>query len=254
MLQKEELNPHFAVKKLHSDLETLAKDEVTACAKAGGADGHHHLIRLLATWQRDRQWYLLFPWSDYNLRSYWEKHKPAQRDLSTVQWIAKQCLGMVGGLNKIHRTHSPDPRPVEDLSGIHGDIKPENILWFTDSYDEKGILVICDYGFTQFHSKASRSNAIPAGNSETYRAPEHDTGSTVSRACDLWSIGCVCLEFITWYLTGYAGFDEFSIRRTEDGVKQGVKLVGADDYFLVVDGSAILKPSVLKASFHVIQL
>ncbi|RYP06558.1 hypothetical protein DL765_009436 [Monosporascus sp. GIB2] len=153
----EQENPYFAVKELTS-CDSGGTDfiqEVTAWAKSVGVAGHRHIIRLLATWrQTSRQkdsWYLLFLWANGNLRDYWYKHTEPQRDLLLVTWIGDQCLGLAEGLKKIHRAVSNDS-DIQNY-GIHGDIKPENILWYKDEDDKYGNLVICDFGFTRFHSR-----------------------------------------------------------------------------------------------------
>jgi serine/threonine protein kinase len=82
----------------------------------------------------------------------------------------------------------------EELYGRHGDIKPENILWFQetpDTDDEAGILQIADFGLGRFHGRESRSNVHPDGvvGSPTYEPPECKLHRPVSRAYDIWSLG-----------------------------------------------------------------
>ncbi|KZL83481.1 protein kinase domain-containing protein [Colletotrichum incanum] len=212
-------NPSFAVKELISQHELLDKkheldfrQEVRGWAKSAGVSDHPHLTRLLATWSRDGKWSLLFPWAKSNLNGFWEMKRTPTQSPRLVQWIAKQCLGLAEGLMRIHKSLSDPKRQW----GIHGDIKPQNILWFEEPNDDQGILAISDFGFTRFHGEETRSNAIPVGISPTYRAPEYDTVNKISRAADLWALSCVYLEFVTWYLTGYDGVKEFLRRRQSD--------------------------------------
>jgi serine/threonine protein kinase len=112
-----------------------------------------------------------------------------------------QCLGMADGLKKIHHhrswskvsgSESPDGERLGGKNrGQHGDIKPENILW----YDSDDRLVIADFGPARLHS----SNAV----SLTYRPPEADLDVPLLQRYDVWSLGCLYLEFITWYLVGH---------------------------------------------------
>ncbi|KUJ07851.1 kinase-like protein [Mollisia scopiformis] len=242
-------NPYFAVKSLNSENDegNGFKGEVNAWAKSVGTTGHRHLVQLLATWRQRGRWHLLFPWAVGNLRDYWITNKPPNTDPECVQWIAKQCLGVAEGLRKIHRTGSEDPNSDHHDWGIHGDIKPENILLFDDSEDTLGILAICDFGFTRFHSRETRSNAKPEGCTGTYRAPEYDMKRGISRLYDMWTLGCLYLEFITWYLTGYEGVDRFSVERK----RADSEVIPADKFFECINlheegmRGVIIKPCVL---------
>ncbi|KAK3374516.1 kinase-like domain-containing protein, partial [Lasiosphaeria ovina] len=267
-------NPYFAIKQLAlidsqgSNFET----EVGAWAKSVGIAGHPHIIRLLATWHQQNTWYLLFPWADGgNLHDYWEKNpegnqrredkeKPgceAKRRQQLTQWVAEQLKGLTEALAKIHR--SPTDKDVTSCIadyGIHGDVKPQNILHFKDEHNEYDCLVICDFGFTRYHSKDSRSAASPAGNTRTYRAPEYDKMNNdqepaISRACDLWALGCVYLEFMVWYLEGYHAMNhEFTQERLDE---DSGELIPHDKFFVVIQTvdqmrppGAIVKPCVMK--------
>ncbi|KAL8380824.1 hypothetical protein RB595_005221 [Gaeumannomyces hyphopodioides] len=100
--------------------------------------------------------------------------------------------------------------------GRHGDIKPQNILWFPSSADEQaegedgvsegGILRIIDFGTSEF----SRTKAYgEVRDTATYRSPESDTGRPLSSLCDIWALGCMIVEFVTWYFHGWAGVAQF---------------------------------------------
>ncbi|KAH8803459.1 kinase-like domain-containing protein, partial [Xylogone sp. PMI_703] len=245
---------YFAVKGLHSSDEDGVdfKYEVNAWAKSVGTTGHPHLINLLATWHQNRTYYMLFPWAKGNLRDYW-KSCPLPPHGLLAQWMAEQCLGIAEGLKKIHRCGSFDLQANNDW-GVHGDIKLENILWFSDEGDNKESLVICDFGFTRFHGKDTRSNAHPVSYSPTYRPPEYDPPGGISRANDVWALGCLYLEFITWYLTGLAGVqDEFPNQRVKEDRE---KPFPTDKFFQLIhhpksgDYGITIKPSVLKWIQH----
>lgn len=164
-------------------------------------------------------------------------------------WISKQCLGLAEGLRKIHRIGSDDPNKQYHDWGIHGDIKPENVLLFDDPANSYGKLIICDFGFTRFHGKDTVSNAKPAGYTGTYRAPEFDLKNFISRAYDMWSLGCLYLEFITWYLIGHSAVDQFSSQRSQEDEGDDIRM---DKFFICTrkdeQRGAKVKPCVLKVS------
>jgi serine/threonine protein kinase len=103
----------------------------------------------------------------------------------------------------------------KELYGRHGDIKAENILWFKKipgCENLMGVLQIADFGLGKFHGRDSRSKVSPddVQSSPTYEPPECKLHKLISRAYDIWSLGCLYLEFITWLLMGSAEIDGFS--------------------------------------------
>ncbi|KAL2876555.1 hypothetical protein SGCOL_008131 [Colletotrichum sp. CLE4] len=177
-------NPCFAVKELLPELgnqntsrEINFREEVRALAKTVGLSSHDHVIKLLATWRRGDSWSMLFPWARSNLKDYWLEESPDSKiSPDFVKWMSTQCLGLAEGLKKIHKSPSGHAEQfgIAEEFGIHGDIKPENILLFD-----------------------SKSN-------------------TISRSYDMWTFGCVFLEFITWYLEGPTGIEHFVNQRIHD--------------------------------------
>jgi len=189
---------------------------------------HVHLIKLLVTFTWREQFYLIFPWADGNLLDFWKMNaQPSdpKRDRKMALWFSEQCLGIVQGLEMIHTADRPS---TDDLStaadhpihGRHGDLKPENILWFKPWQNTHqsgfGVFKISDFGLTRFHGTQSKSHFETVAVSPTYRPPEYDIAAMVSQSYDIWTLGCVLLEFITWYLRGWKGVDGFSKKRTTD--------------------------------------
>jgi serine/threonine protein kinase len=108
----------------------------------------------------------------------------------------------------------------EQWYGRHGDIKPENLLWFPkdpENDDDRGMLKIADFGLGRFHGLDSRSKVPPktVAGTITYEPPELKLGTPVSRAYDIWSLGCLFLEFVTWLLMGAQAVHDFADARAE---------------------------------------
>ncbi|KAI0873910.1 hypothetical protein GGS24DRAFT_461623 [Hypoxylon argillaceum] len=150
---------------------------------------------------------MLFPWADGNLKELWESDQYL-RDESIVPWIAEQCWKLADVLMIIHNGYLNFDPKADRFYGIHGDIKPANILRFsadsTGDSERLGRLVVGDFGLTNFHRESSRSmtNTSHAGYSIPYSAPEFRYGGKISRKVDIWALGCVFLEFIIWFLMG----------------------------------------------------
>ncbi|WAO87251.1 Protein kinase domain-containing protein [Fusarium falciforme] len=230
--------------------------------------GHDHLVRLLLSYERGDEFFMIFPWAQGNLAEFWKKNpsNPASRHDSS--WFLQQCLGLAGGLRKVHndnswllRHGSNGDASQSDFrnQGRHGDIKPENILFFPETETARGRLVVADFTLMRFHSMdtVNHTEAGKVGFSETYYPPEVDTGpgTIVSQKYDIWTLGCVYLEFITWYLIGYDAIREdyftdpegkrlesFTLLRSKNDKKHGVP---TNRFFTQADGSgAKVKDSV----------
>lgn len=168
-------------------------------------------------------------------------HHPSVPDRSWVLWFAEQCLGLADGLHDIHNTTQPRRNlaasnagdGTEDKNcGRHGDIKSHNVLWFKQEpgANGHGVLKIADFGLSRFHSQ--QTTKVPAHGvavSRSYQAPEAETTAEISRPFDIWSLGCLYLEFITWLVRGWDGVDAFSLRRSDE--KDSMNLFKQDNFY-----------------------
>jgi serine/threonine protein kinase len=157
------------------------------------------------------------------------KINKAKPTLSTVQALDPTRLLVPGTVTDISVA-------VEDyLYGRHGDLKPENILWSNEikGVDPMGVLQIADFGLGRFHGRASRSQMLAKSSiaSPTYEPPEIPLNEKVSRAYDIWSLGCVILEYITWRLGGKPLLGEFERLRLVDGGDD----ITNDKFFTVIN-------------------
>ncbi|KAN0106071.1 kinase-like protein [Hyaloscypha variabilis] len=204
--------PTIAVKQLNSpELEDFDREYEMLSKLALTKDPH--LIRLLATYKFNNQYHFLFPYANLNLKRYW-KHFQLDWEKKEVFWVIQQLRGLASALHVIHEFKTAEK---EERFGRHGDLKPVNILWFKsfEHAGHAGILQITDLGLGRFHRLESRSKQDPKdiNGSPTYVPPELALQKTVSRSYDIWSFGCVLLEFITWMLDGNAGVDAFADAR-----------------------------------------
>jgi serine/threonine protein kinase len=173
-----------------------------------------NLIQPIAAYQRNGERCIIFPWaSGGSLSQYWENTDLARSDKDGTLWIIGQFTGICRALKDLH-----------DINCRHGDLKPDNILWFKDDED-MGELQIADLGLAAFHKDKNTNmrmrDAIqtmtPSG-TQRYEPPETNefrySKQPRSRAYDIWSMGCILLELLIWLTYGNDAVGAFG-RRTE---------------------------------------
>ena len=217
---------YFALKKLTSQNRNNFKVELQSLLFSTEQEGRSqkHMIQVLATFEERNNvknhstYYLLFDWADGDLQYYWAKNSHLVRDMNHCPWMADQFLGLAWALETFHNDRRetlqriPEEVPDEDLYGSHGDVKPKNLLFI------QGRLVLADFGLGRLNSKVSRSKHEPESlaKTATYRAPEFDLPlGRIGPTSDLYSLGCVFLEHITWFLLGPDSIGRFSQARAQ---------------------------------------
>ena len=271
----------FAVKELRSKNEQDFRREFEAL-RIVSKQQHDHLISLLASYEQQGYYHFIFPFADADLYKYWKEHEPI-RDSTTALWLADQCEGLARGLATIHRYHTFSakkllsaavPAPNGELrltvpkSSLlvakpswsqlprlvccrHGDIKPENILWFPDpvkgSSRGMGVLKITDFGTAEV-TETDETPWKKAPNSLMYCPPEVEVprDDLLRNSYDIWGLGCVFLEFAAWYFGGWKGVEEFLDERLQ--VNNSFHQFRTGTFFYVEEEGgvrrALIKPGV----------
>jgi serine/threonine protein kinase len=198
-----------------------------------------HLVPLYAAYHRKSCYSLILPWADGgSLNDLWtkeprllmqkvsvDKHEAtdAYRTRKVITWLAGQLAGLTGqfGLGFLHDTQFWEPfhplLPVQENAeryGIHGHITPHNILYFEQHQNgdkgNLGLFKISDFG----HSSR--------GFSPAYRAPEHGRPMAYpSSKYDIWGLGRVFLELLTWLINGPQGIRQFKQDRLNESDEIG---------------------------------
>jgi serine/threonine protein kinase len=134
--------------------------------------------------------------------------------------------------------------------GRHGDLKPENILFFRDSNDKRGTLKISDFGEAELNSRWSKTKRRSRVRlTMTYRPPECDLQPKIIRqSYDMWCLGCVYMEFVTWMLGGVELWKQFGRERLKWDIFQSLS---TDTFFEIVkndegDVRVMVKEAVTK--------
>ncbi|KAI0438306.1 kinase-like domain-containing protein [Xylaria telfairii] len=268
----------FAIKTPSSEDDIPFEDELQTLKKV---EERFHLISVYAAYRKGSEHSFILPWADggtlldlwnedpQSLRSkvFVENHEDteAQREKLVIRWIASQLVGLTGefGLGFLHDTHFPRSQwdgklnavQTERRYGIHSNIKPTNILHFkqdgqiSEQHSIKvvrglGHLKISGFGLTTFHSTLTRQPRT-GPRSATYRPPEFGLESALcSEKIDIWSLGCVMLQFLTWFIGGREALAEFNWKRLEETVYNGLKFREDNFFNITKSGGRTHKSSV----------
>lgn len=176
-----------------------------------------NVVQVKAMLMQASKCYFIFPWANGgNLMDFWERNNDEKTRLNIARRlpnIVKQLMGISYALRELHNFS-----PHGKLSYRHGDLKPENILLFfsnnsresRESPDIIGTWKMSDLGLARLHYEATgarygmAATSTRAWGSTSYKPPEAsgNPNSPTSRLFDMWSIGCLILQLITWLIYG----------------------------------------------------
>lgn len=233
-LKKLKRHPNIDAQKHREEFDLEVETSIYAGTRADKEALKHpdlrkHLVPLLATFEirnpyntDERTYYLLFDWADGNLKEFWQEHKEMVRDQSQLEWMASQFTRLARALQCIHNdsTRYRSDKTWSWVYGRHGDIKPSNFLYFKVQ-DDKPVIAIGDLGLGRLHRDTSlRQDPKNIATTITYRAPEFEfTDGRLTPSSDIYSMGCVFAEHITWFMLGYDGVKQFAQARMTPEVK-----------------------------------
>jgi serine/threonine protein kinase/DNA-directed RNA polymerase subunit RPC12/RpoP len=170
----------FARKTMHNEqsnenLRRRIYDEVEIMKKLR----HPNIVQLEGTFSVGSNFSLLLPVADCDLKQLMHlsprDKRLAQSNMSL--WVCE----LTSALKYLHST---------DISVIHGDLKPANILVY-DSH-----VRITDFGSATFINHNSLSPML-GPITKAYAAPEAINGDTWGKSADVFSLGCVLVEMST---------------------------------------------------------
>jgi WD40 repeat protein/serine/threonine protein kinase/DNA-binding XRE family transcriptional regulator len=151
---------------------------------------HPHVTPLYDFWREPYGAYLVMRWMrGGNLRSHLE-YGPVELERA-VKWIFQICSGLA---------------TAHDKGIIHGDLKPENLL-----FDEDGNIYLTDFGNTLRVERGTSDSEAVNSPSPVYSSPEHLLNEPLTPKSDLYCLGVLLFEM----LTGQPPFKARSIHHGE---------------------------------------
>ena len=176
---------------------------------------HPNIVEMLAAYTFKGRHNLLFPKADGKTLSDLLEDSPPPHFRSLEQMIIA-LSGLCSALRAVHNFHYLN---LEVLAiGCHHDLKPDNILVHRESF------LLADFGLSTFKDSNKASDTSFKQVRGDYVAPECENfqdlskRNVIGRSSDIWSLGCIMLEVITYVMAGPKGVTDFE---SERGCKVG---------------------------------
>ena len=202
---------------------------------------HKNILVTKASLERGDKYSLFFDLAKYSLWDYFKDPSISITTLEEKKKVFGHTIGLAGALAYLH-DELFIAATGEQLCCYHLDLKPHNILVFEEG--DSTIWKVSDFGISQIkripasraiiepEQRVSLLNSIftpdKAGadptsgvanprDAGTYTAPEarHKT-ERVTRASDVWSLGCVMTLVLTFLDNQRTGIEDFEVARMKD--------------------------------------
>jgi serine/threonine protein kinase len=184
-----------------------------------GSLRHRNIVELLSSYTHAGVTNLLFSPADLDLHKFLLLPNRAS-GFDEDMTIFRAVHGLSSGLAYLH-CFRPRPggsnNPSEIvMHGYHHDIKPRNILVRGSDF------ILADFGLSRLKDEIDDSKTIWKDTTFEYGAPEcRDPESyipgNVGRALDIWSLGCIFMEILSYIQAGCEGVQSFRDQRVMKG-------------------------------------
>ena len=173
---------------------------------------HPNVIELLSAYTFDGKHNLIFPQAEGgDLGTLLAG--PCPKAFGSDQVFLNAISGLCSAVRAVH--HYVSKQNMLALIGCHHDLKPANVLVNSTNF------LLSDFGLSKF-KETSKSSATSWKVVHPYYSPpesEKQGGRTerpmVRRSGDIWSLGCMISEIVTYMYSGADGVKEFDEQREE---------------------------------------
>ena len=163
--------------------DTMSESDKAKClgeVKLLQSLNHPGIIQYLDSFIKDNQLYIAIEWADKgDLKKMLRKHEQENERLEDIKIIEYLAI-LASALLHMHSKRI-----------LHRDLKPANILYFSEG------VKVGDLGLGRYMSD-STCMAYSRVGTPLYMAPEVITNIGYSFNTDIWSLGCVLYEMITF--------------------------------------------------------
>ncbi|KAI1179909.1 kinase-like domain-containing protein [Nemania sp. FL0916] len=206
------------VRKRLKDKNTIQEFErEETCLRLLNQLQHPNIISFWGSYTYQGEYNFLFPYHGMDLRTFLQ----SELRYADFQWDFTFYSALAGLASALSKTHNPELNPIDhdvyfEAIGYHHDIRPPNILVSSDTF------ILADFGLGNLKlAEALLSHTPYKSISGDYIAPEctdmDENAQRVNRAIDVWAMGCLIAEVVTYMLKGKQGLESFRKQRLTEG-------------------------------------
>lgn len=167
---------------------------------------HKNIVGLFASFQQRTEFNLILSYGNKSLKDLWNEFPQPPMDESSIVWLIDQCHGLASALKLIHESD----RRLDSL-------RPEQIRYF-EQKGQQGLSGTLKFSDVEEATCQTKSYPPPRhidrySQVSPYTSPEHASHGILTQKSDIWALGCLFLDMMTWFLCGKAGLDEFAQKR-----------------------------------------
>jgi serine/threonine-protein kinase len=188
-----ELDRPVAIKVIREEIhDQEVLDRFFREARAAAALRHPNIITIYASGQHEHQPYMVMEFVDGESLADLIKAKQRLSLAQKVSYLEQICAG----LHVAHRAGI-----------VHRDIKPANVM-----VDRDGVVRILDFGIARIEGSAMTQDGALMG-SLNYMSPEQMLGRAVDHRSDIFSVGSLAYELITYQQAFKGGLNDGLLQR-----------------------------------------
>lgn len=212
-----------------------------------GTELPENIVGYYGSFVQDNKYYGLLEYMDRGTLEDFMEDVPPPSSMNIIKFW-DHIFGLIRGLTLIHGFFVEDELDgPKEYQGWHQDITPQNILVLRKPERSiyESVFKIADFGLSHFKStKSPKATDMDSHGTHAYGAPEtfrYDDSMLqarleVGKGVDVFSLGCVFSEVLTWSVYGCNGLLEYRHQRRRD--LQRTMGIGAGHAFH--DGSRVL--------------
>ncbi len=188
-----ELDREVAIKVIREEVhDQEVLDRFFREARAAAALRHPNIITIYASGQHEHQPYMVMEFVDGESLADIIKKKRSLSLAQKLSYLEQTCAG----LSVAHRAGI-----------VHRDIKPANVM-----VDRDGVVRILDFGIARIEGSAMTQDGTLMG-SLNYMSPEQMLGRSIDLRSDIFSLGSLAYELITYQQAFKGGLNDGLLQR-----------------------------------------